>query len=166
MSKFTKCLTQGQKYELKALDYFNYKTFKQSQGKFKDYDLILDDNIKVEVKAEKNAFRYGNLAIETSNYNSPSGISYTKADYWIHFVIHPTDEKKDICLKFPINDLKELIKGCRNVRGGDNMASYMFLLPINKCLKYKVNKIDKVEYFDIKKKNGKMNIREFFKNTN
>jgi hypothetical protein len=137
MSKFKKCLSQGKKYELETLNYFKYDTYKIMEGNYKEYDIILNDNIKIEVKSERNAFKYGNFAIEKTYYGKPSGIDNTTAHYWVHYAI--LSNSKYECYIFPIDDLKKLIKSCRIVSGGDNMASTMYLLPLTKCQNYKIS---------------------------
>jgi len=136
---FTEDLKFGNSYEKKALEYLEYSNVEFSKGCFKPYDFIIDGKTKYEVKSDRLGYKTGNLAIEYYCGNSPSGISTTKADYWLYFVIYP--DKCD-CYKFTIDELKELIKDCRKVKGGDGWRSHMKLLPIYKCEKYliKINK--------------------------
>lgn len=132
MNTFKKDLQLGNKYELKALEYIEYDNYVISQGNFKpfDIDVIKDDkHIYYEVKCDRLSYKTGNIAIEYECSNKPSGISTTKSDYYIYFVIYPT---KEICFKIPTKELKELIKDCRSVRGGDGYRSKMNLLKIYK----------------------------------
>ena len=42
---------------------------------------------KIEVKTERDWWhRTGNIAIETEYRGKPSGLSVTKADYWVHIL--------------------------------------------------------------------------------
>lgn len=136
---FHKDLKLGQKYEQLSLNYFKYKSVEFPKGKFKPYDYILDDKIKVEVKCDRLGHKTGNLAIEYYCFDKPSGITTTDAHYWMYFIIHP--DKVD-CYKFPVSDLRELIKDCRKVKGGDGWKSHMRLLPISKCGDYLTVKIN------------------------
>lgn len=139
--KFKEQLKQGQFYELQALEYFDYTSYIQSQGNVKGYDLILDGTIKLEVKSEILAGITGNMAIENEYKGSPSGVNCTECDYWVHFVIKK-DGSHD-CYKLPIDKLKELVKNCRQVVGGDGYNSKMYLLPVSKCKEYKSPKLNK-----------------------
>jgi hypothetical protein len=136
---FNNDLKFGQKYEKLSLEYFEYKKVDFPKGKFKPYDFILDDNIKVEVKSDRLGYKTGNIAIEYYCGDKESGITSTEANYWMYFIIYP--DKVD-CYKFPISDLRELIKDCRKVRGGDGWRSHMRLLPISKCSDYLTVKIN------------------------
>lgn len=126
MSKFKRNLKKGKKYEQLALSYFDYEKVYYPDGNFKDYDFIIDDNIKVEVKSDIQASFTGNLCIEYECNNKPSGISSTSADYWIYFINY---KDHDECYKIP---LKELIDIChkkgRKVSGGDGGRSRCFLI--------------------------------------
>lgn len=139
-NKFEKDLEQGKKYELESLNYLDYDTYEMKEGYFKEYDLIITkDNvdIKIEVKSDRQASITGNMAIEYECNNKPSGITSTTADYWLYFVVH---KDKDECYKIPTNELKDLVKDCKKVRGGDNYKSKMYLLKINNCRKYIIYK--------------------------
>ena len=138
--KFYKDLRQGQIYEKKCLEYLDYDSVVHKKGYFKEYDLtIFKDGtpIKIEVKSDRQASRTGNLAIEYECRKRASGITTTLADYWIYFIVH-TD--KEECYKIPIEDLKNLVKDCRKVSGGDNMESKIYLLNKNKREKYLIYK--------------------------
>jgi hypothetical protein len=137
-NKFEKDLAQGKKYEVESLNYLDYDTYEMKEGYFKEYDLtIFKDGTptKIEVKSDRQASTTGNMAIEYECKNKPSGLSATKADYWIYFVVH---KDKDECYKIPTDELRELVKDCRKVRGGDNYMSRMYLLKIDNCKKYRI----------------------------
>ena len=139
-NKFKKDLAQGKKYELESLNYLDYDTYEMKEGYFKEYDLIITkDNVdtKIEVKSDRQASITGNMVIEYECNNKPSGLTSTTADYWLYFVVH---KDKDECYKIPTDELKELVKDCRKVRGGDDYKSRMHLLKINNCGKYKIYK--------------------------
>ena len=135
-AKFQTQLKQGQKYELKSLEYLTYDTYTHDTKYRKEYDLIIYDKgkkIKVEVKSDRQASHTDNMAIEFRCSEKPSGITSTEADLWVYFIVH---KNRDECYIFPIEDLKNLIKGCRKVRGGDFNRSEMYLLSKYKCRKY------------------------------
>ena len=110
------------------------------KGYFKEYDLIItkDNNeTRIEVKSDRHASKTGNLAIEYECNNKPSGITSTEADYYIYFIVHPD---RDETYKIPIDDLKNLVKDCRKVSGGDGNRSKMYLLHRTKIQNYLVER--------------------------
>lgn len=153
MNKFKNDLLQGQIYEKKCLDYLDYDSVEfPPAGKFKDYDLtIIKDNIKttIEVKCDRQASTTNNLCIEYECNKKPSGITTTKADFWIYFIVFPN---YDECYKIPTTELKELIKGTKQVIGGDNYSSKMYLLNKNKLQHYIIYSIKKNNSIDIEDK--------------
>ena len=139
-TKFEEDLKFGNSYEIKALDYLKYDKYEIKQGYFKKYDLILDDITKVEVKAEKLASITGNIAIEYSCSGRPSGILTTEADLWVHFIVYHAYAD---CYVIPIQDLRNIVRNCRMVRGGDAMRSQMYLVNKSMIQQYKTEKIQK-----------------------
>jgi hypothetical protein len=140
MGNFAKQLSQGQKYEKKSLDYLDYDDYKHDKKYRKEYDLIIikdGKEIKIEVKSDRQASRTGNLAIEYECNSKASGITSTEADFWVYFIVHPD---RDETYKIPIDDLKDLVKDCRKVSGGDGMRSRMYLLHRTKIQEYLVEK--------------------------
>ena len=105
---FKKDLALGNKYELLALDYFNYDSYSQSIGVFKPYDLLLiKDGVSttVEVKCDRLAINTGNIAVEVECNGIPSGVEASTADYFVYFVIHG---RKHYCYKIPLAELKNV----------------------------------------------------------
>lgn len=140
MNTFKKDLEFGKKYEKIAVEYLEYDNIKFMEGRFKEYDFIIEkDNIKkyIEVKSDKLGYKTGNLAIEYESRGKPSGISATMADFWMYFII---ENNNYTCYKIPVDELKEIIKNCFSVCGGDNRTSKLYLLKIDKIKKYKVEK--------------------------
>jgi len=142
MSKFSNCLKQGQKYEDELLKHIEYDTFRTSQdmGVFYDWDIetTKDDIItSYEVKSEHLASRTGNICVEYINNNKKSGIDATKADYWVHFVIHSTHYDMYV---IPIERLRDLIKNkqyLRSLQGGDGYRSHFYLFPTKNLQEFK-----------------------------
>jgi len=91
-------------------------------------------NKKIEVKSERDIWqKSGNICIEYESWNKPSGIRATESDYWFHNLCIGDDEyctlvfKTDV-LKKIVDDLDEF----KTVSGGDNNASKMFLVNLQK----------------------------------
>ena len=139
-TKFQEDLKMGQEYEIKALQYLKYDTYEIKKGYFKEYDIILDNITKIEVKAEKLAGITGNIAIEYSCSGRPSGILTTEADLWVHFIVFDAYEE---CYCIPIQDLRNIVRNCRSVRGGDGMRANMYLVNKSLIQQYKTEKINK-----------------------
>jgi hypothetical protein len=136
MSKFQNQLKQGKKYEKIALNYLEYDTVEHKEGYFKEYDFEITnktEKIKIEVKSDRQAAKTGNLCIEYECKNKPSGIAASTADFWMYFIVYPN---RDECYKIPFTDLKEIVKDCRRVCGGDGYHSKMYLINKDTVNKY------------------------------
>ena len=95
-------------------------------------DMLQDK--KIEVKSERDVWqKTGNIAIEYECYGKPSGINATESDYWFHNLCIGEDIFATIV--FDTNSLKRIIDNLdykRSVSGGDNNASRMYLLNLQK----------------------------------
>jgi len=95
-------------------------------------DMLQDK--KIEVKSERDLWqRTGNIAIEYQSYGKPSGIDATESDYWFHNLC--VGDETFCTLVFDTKSLKKIINNLdykRSVSGGDNNASRMYLLNIQK----------------------------------
>ena len=104
-------------------------------GKVREKDVadMLQDK-KIEVKSERDMWqRTGNIAIEYQCYGKPSGIDATTSDYWFHNLC--IGEETFATLVFKTDSLRKIIKNLdkkKSVSGGDNNASRMYLLNIQK----------------------------------
>jgi hypothetical protein len=93
----------------------------------------------VELKTETWLWEQtGNLCIEYRCDGKPSGISVTKADYWVHELRR--DGRTLVYLMFPMERLKELARAhhaAGNVRknGGDNGRFDNIVIPLSEILK-------------------------------
>ena len=104
-------------------------------GKIREKNVasMLQDK-KIEVKSERDMWqRTGNIAIEYRSYGKPSGIDATTSDYWFHNLC--VGEETFATLVFKTDSLRKIIKNLdkkKSVSGGDNNASRMYLLNIQK----------------------------------
>ena len=91
-------------------------------------------NKKMEVKSERDLWqKTGNICIEYKSYGKPSGIDATESDYWFHNLCIGDDEY--CTLVFNTATLKKIVKrldSFKTVSGGDNRASQMYLLNLQK----------------------------------
>ena len=113
--EFIKNVESHHKYEIlsskKAELYF--KTTLKSFNETKDYDILLQNNLKFEVKFIGTFDEYDTVNIECFRNNKPSGISTTKSDYYIVtngyiYYLIKTDELLQICKTTEIKKLKYL----------------------------------------------------------
>lgn len=138
MEKFRRDLERGKKYEKIALSYFKYEKVYFPKGKCKEYDFILDDKIKIEVKSDRLASSTGNLAIEYKCNGKPSGIFASEADYYIYFINY---QEHDDCYKIPLKDLKDICrKQGRKISGGDGNRSRMYLVKKEHFINYQMRR--------------------------
>ena len=102
---------------------------------------------KIEVKSERGMWmKTGNIAIEYESYGKPSGINATEADYWFHNLC--VGEGTFATLVFDVPSLRRIIDKLdykRSVNGGDNNASRMYLLNLQKLFSTDVIKAYKDE---------------------
>jgi hypothetical protein len=95
-------------------------------------DMLQDK--KIEVKSERDVWqKTGNIAIEYECYGKPSGINATESDYWFHNLC--IVDETFATLVFDTASLKRIIANLdkkRSVSGGDNNASRMYLLNLQK----------------------------------
>ena len=95
-------------------------------------DMLQDK--KIEVKSERDVWqKTGNIAIEYESYGKPSGINATESDYWFHNLC--IGDETFATLVFDTTALKRIIANLdkkRTVSGGDNNASRMYLLNLQK----------------------------------
>ena len=133
----------GNIYEKKLVDIIPNDSYIIKEGYFPYYDVeITKDNIitKYEVKADRNTYKTGNIAIEYKCKGIPSGISKTQADYYAYYIVKPynifelyiipTDIIKN---KINSNEYKRIIFG------GDNKNSEMYIFSLELFEEYKIN---------------------------
>ena len=91
-------------------------------------------NKKIEVKSERGMWmKTGNICIEYQSYGKPSGIRATESDYWFHNLC--VGDKEFCTLVFDTEMLKTIVDDLdtfKTVSGGDNNASRMFLVNLQK----------------------------------
>ena len=100
---------------------------------------IFEKGSKIEVKAERGKwYNSGMIAIEIECNGRPSGLSATRADYWMHMLMR--GDEMQMTLLFSVPKLKELVKrairmpATNIVFGGDNKASKLVLIPLSAVL--------------------------------
>jgi hypothetical protein len=102
-------LRLGQSYESIARTLIGGSNVEIAPNKrFSDWD-FKSDGVAYEVKSDRRAYQTGNLCIEYEHTQVPSGISITKADYWIYFVICPEAVGYKV-YKIPVSVIKEAVE--------------------------------------------------------
>ena len=111
-------------------------------------DMLQDK--KIEVKSERDIWQTsGNIAVEYESYGKPSGINCTESDYWFHNLC--IGDETFATIVFETKNLKRIINNLdykRSVKGGDNNASRMYLLNIQRLFSSDVIKAFKKEIKD------------------
>jgi len=110
--EFIKNVESHHKYEILAQEKLSsfFKTSIKSYNNTKDYDILLENNLKFEVKFIGTFDKYDTVNIECFR-NAPSGILTTKSDYYIItnsdiYYLIKTDELLKICEFCEIKKLK------------------------------------------------------------
>jgi hypothetical protein len=113
-------------------------------------------NKKIEVKSERDIWqKSGNICIEYESWGKPSGIRATESDYWFHNLCIGDDEY--CTLVFHTDTLRKIVDKLDTFKtgsGGDNNASRMFLVNLQKLFSSDVIKAFK-EIKDEKETNKK-----------
>tara|TARA_R100000008_G_scaffold84374_1_gene71608 strand:+ start:2321 stop:2761 length:441 start_codon:yes stop_codon:yes gene_type:complete len=91
-------------------------------------------NGKIEVKSERDIWqKTGNIVVEYESYGKPSGIKATESDFWFHQLCIGDDTYATLVFRTDIlRNIIDSLDYVRSVKGGDNMASQMYLLNIQK----------------------------------
>ena len=129
-------LSFGNKYEEEFLKHADFDRYDKAEGVFKPYDLRLfkgNDEIKIEVKADRMMKKTKNVAIEYRCNNKDSGIRTTEAKYWAIFEVID-DETYNLYI-IPTKVINEFIKERKYkkvVKGGYAGRVEMFIF--DKCV--------------------------------
>jgi len=139
--KFEKDLEQGNRGEKIIMMYLFCQGMKFVS--FNDdykYDIKMfsekrNEEVLFEVKTDVYPNDTGNLAIEIRYKGKPSGISHTKADWFVYWY---RDISFNNVWMIKVDDLKSLIKksNFRIVNGGDGNQSQLVLIPRKEYKKY------------------------------
>jgi len=138
-SKFLEDLADGKKAEEYIAKLYKEKYFTTGEymsNATKAYDICFlfprKKRVRLEIKYDKMAKKTGNLCFELFDDKSrPSGILATEADLTVYML------DKNTIFEFQTNELKKFIeyaikeKQFKVVKGGDNRAFTMIIVPID-----------------------------------
>jgi len=100
-------------------------------GFFKDYDISsISRDIQIEVKMDTYSNTSGNVAVEYTYKNEPSGVSASTADSFV-FVIPEGKSLDLVAYEVDARDLRSVLSQMPLLRGGDGYHSTMKLLPVS-----------------------------------
>ena len=143
--EFAKVLKQGEKYEKLTIKHYQKRGFTISEyepgTKKSEYDFKVQKGDKIqliEVKSDRWGYKTGNLAIEFRSNGINSGISITKAKYYIYYIVNGNEYE---VYKLPVRIIKQYIderKYFRTIKCGHNYLSECYLFKINIFQKYKI----------------------------
>ena len=120
------------------------KPTKENRKKFDldlEYGTVREDKLaemlqdkKIEVKSERGMWmKTGNIAIEYESWCKPSGIRATESDYWFHNLCVGDNEYCTLVFKTEVlRTIVDKLDKFKTVSGGDNNASKMFLINLQK----------------------------------
>ncbi len=129
----------------KATDLEGLRGFDVDLKYGKHFEELIDDIFsgvyKAEVKTERDKWMgYRNMVIETAYKGSPSGLSTTTSDVWVHSfaskgelifsLLIPTDILRNVVEKMEEDGTS------RNTKGGDGWKSQLELLPLDQIMTY------------------------------
>lgn len=147
--RFNKCLKIGKKAEQYIAQMYHENFYPTGEFMFHDgksYDIIFvfprKKEIKIEVKHDRAAKKYGNVCLELFDYESmPSGIMATQADLMVFVISDKLGEKGEQILEFDVRGLRDFVctalagETQRIVKGGDDGAQTLMLVPIKEIVK-------------------------------
>ena len=124
-------------------DKFDISVDLEYGNKFEHHlDEVFKEGRRVEVKTERGIWKTtGNISIEIRCREILSGLSITEAEYWIHLLADGDIIKGGFII--PVKELKVRVKEMVNnktaeiVMGGDDNASQLVLVPIEKLFNIK-----------------------------
>ena len=91
---------------------------------------------KCEVKTERDKWAStGNICIEIESYGKPSGLTSTEAELWVHNLVK--DGELCCSLVFNTDKLRKTMEEMEPfvIMGGDNKASKLYLVKIEKLIR-------------------------------
>ena len=152
---FEKDVRYARELEVTVIGYvcenYGFSIVHRNFGKYYDFKLKRCSDgaeFAFELKGDYQFAKTGNIAIEYESRLEPSGISVTRADYYIYHVFLEDDYSIDFLM--PVGKLKNLVsekKYTKIVNGGDsgsNTKFYLFPLdvirPISKIMKLTLDK--------------------------
>lgn len=121
-------LAFGKKYEQIAISMLGAgNTEICPDGAFSDWD-FKHNGVAYEVKSDRRAYQTGNLVIEYEHTDKPSGISITKADVWMYFVV--INDEAYTCYNIPVSEIRKVIADGKYKKSScDNGNSKFYLIP-------------------------------------
>ena len=101
---------------------------------------LFEGDGSIEVKTERDTWvTTGNIAIEIKYKGNPSGLSTTKAKWWIHVLSY--NNKTEFSFIFPVSVLRRKVKWLHMEKraimttGGDDNNSTLILCPLKELVK-------------------------------
>lgn len=89
----------------------------------------------IEIKCDRACSRTGNVFVEFEDAGKPSGISLSKAKYYV-FTLYKEDRKLQTHIMIPTSRLKKLMKKYPVKKGGDNWEARGHIIPAIDLLTY------------------------------
>ena len=121
--------------ELKKHDFSITKFNKDLNYGKKHEKLVMKSRENYELKTDRLAHKTGNVYVEIESRNKKSGIMTSESCIWI-FKIVDVKDRHLFSIEIPLDRLKKMVnKNYKIVRGGDNLTSQGYLIPISDLIK-------------------------------
>ena len=130
----------GDEGERMALEYLEYDAYERApKRQFRDWDFWIERAGKKqywEVKRDRRTHVTGNVVIEYQSNGQPSGISATRADFWMYII----DDEPTIFI-IPVRKLRQMIRdrqfdSIRRIAEGGKNVAYFFNRSVLKDYEY------------------------------
>ena len=100
-------------------------------------NLLSSSAFTIEVKRDQLVSQTGNLAVEISYKDEPSGLMATTADWWA-FVLSGAEYKDEVIVFIQTERLKKIVDEYKKLngtkRGGDRKTAELVLVPLTEIL--------------------------------
>lgn len=137
MGNFTTDLSFGKKWELLAQRLIGENIVEVADGCFKDWD-FRTANAAYEVKADRYAHRTNCCFVEYECNGKPSGLTSTKADYYMYFAVKPNQDYD--CYRIPVDALRKACeKPLATKSGGDGFRVKGHIVSLSAFQDYKLS---------------------------
>ena len=131
----------GKKYERNFVELIEYDSYRFPENDYhKEWDIEITKDGEIthfEVKADRRTFATGNICLEFAYNGEDSGITSTKADYWVLYVVN--GDKTERIYLVPTEDLRKIIADelyHKTINCGDGWKSKCYLFKEEVFTKY------------------------------
>ena len=137
---FVKDYQFGSKYEQLFAEIMDFKNFNIATKKQSTHDILDEDtNLTYEVKADRLAFKTGNICIEYMCSDKLSGINTSTSNFYAYFF--ERNDKTHVLYVIPTEEIRNKIKDklyIKDMKGGDGWRSRFYLFKLSVFEEFKL----------------------------